>query len=80
MIILKRVNEKKAFRINISYLICPTIYLYVKEKKMHMGSECFIFIINASLWKTFASHTCVLVNGRFCLRIQKRFFFDNVQI
>ena len=26
--------------------------LYVKEKKMYMFSACFIFIINASLWKT----------------------------
>ena len=37
-------QEKKAFQINISYLICrtSTIYLYVKEKKIHMCSECFI--------------------------------------
>ena len=57
MNILKRANEKKALQINISYLICrtSTIYLYVKGKKMPMCSECFTFIINASLWKAFQS-------------------------
>ena len=55
--------------------------LYVKGKKVHMFSACSFFIINASLWKTVASHTFVLVNARFCLHIQKRFLvYDNVQI
>ena len=55
--------------------------LYVKGKKMHMFSACSIFIFNASLWKNLASHTFVLVNARFCLHIQKKFFvYDNVQI
>ena len=54
MNIFKRVNEKKALRINISYLIgrTSTMLLYVKGQKMHMLSVCSIFIINASLWKT----------------------------
>ena len=54
MNIFMRVNEKKAFRINISYLIGrpSTMLLYVKGKKKHMFSACSIFIINACLWKT----------------------------
>ena len=50
--------------------------LYVKLRKER---ACSIFIINASLWKIFASYTFVLVNERFCLHIQKRLFvYENV--
>ena len=54
MNIFMRVNEKKAFRINGIYLICrtSTMLLYVKGKKMHMSSACYLFITNASPWKT----------------------------
>ena len=47
MNIFKRDNEKKAFRINISYLIgwTSTMLLYLKGKKMHMFGACSIFII-----------------------------------
>ena len=54
--------------------------LYIKGKKIHMFSACSIFIINESLWKTPCKSHFVLVNARFCLHIQKRFFvYDNVQ-
>ena len=63
MNIFKRVNEKKAFRINISYLIGQTsrMQLYVKGKKMHMFSVCSICIVNASLWKNLQATLSVML-------------------